>query len=291
MGTKVLKKKKKSLDLEVLPAIAVGAERLLALLASKGFIEYKFPCVHERVYQRQCFYYEDVNGVKQPRVITGFVRIYTSIVGEDFRPEGEDAIRIQGIILNDPASPPIETREIQIAYNEKVLRTKNNIRKRTIFKAKRAWQAVVAAWKANAADGLVKNATTATPEAVDTGPTEKQKAYFRILTGTELVADSKKKASELIATAKENGAKPQTGAYTGPRRKRRGKFSPKQGDWKEKPVTDAQVRFAKVLVKKIDKMGYQVNTDPDTWAKHGWTAGKASEIIDKLKAKADGKIC
>lgn len=285
MGTKVLKKKKKkSLDLEVLPAIAVGAERLLALLASKGFIEYKFPGVQERVYQRQCFYYEDVNGVKQPRVITGFVRIYTSIVGEDFRPEGEDAIRIQGIILNDPAFPSIETSEIQIAYNEKVLRTKNNIRKRTIFKAKRAWQAVVAAWKAKEA-----LPTTATPEAVDTGPTEKQKAYFRVLTGTELVADSKKKASELIATAKENGAKPQD-AYTGPRRKRRGKFSPKQGNWKEKPVTDAQVRFAKVLVKKIDKMGYQVNTDPDTWAKHGWTAGKASEIIDKLKAKADGKI-
>lgn len=263
----------------VLVQFAAGAAKLLALLAKIGFIEYKFTGVTERVFQRQVFFHKEEKAARVPVVIPGYVRVFTSIEGNDYRANGEDAIRIQGVILDDPAFPPIEMTAVKVVYNAKVLRTKANICKRVHKRAKLAWQSVASSWQEpNVPWEKEQPATVSGDRRVS--PTQKQRDYYKALTQKDLPADcNMKQASELISQAKDSGAKPQ-GTYTGPRRKRKGSFRPAdpavKAKWTQQDATPAQLRYLEILKKKLRGEGIGVEIPAKL------SRGEASKHIDEL---------
>lgn len=94
-----------------------------ALMAEMGFGEIKIPGTYERVYQRQV-------ATKGGKLFPYAVRVYSSIVGNDSRGVGEDAIRL--VLIDMETDRPLKKAESRV-YRTKSALENTRERARELF--------------------------------------------------------------------------------------------------------------------------------------------------------------
>jgi len=182
-----------------MPSDSIKVKRFLHLMLNMSFLETESK--GERVFERQIVAQE--NGKKLRT--RAWVRIYSSIKGDKFRGEGEDAIRV--VAVRRWENPE---EEAPLAKTTRINRTENwaGVLKRVRERAKEMWKAGVARRKT----AKRPSELAAEKERRENEPaTAKQIRYYEDLSGTAVVGNyTKKQMSAMIDNARTKNGLPKS---------------------------------------------------------------------------------